>query len=103
MSGESDVVPDGWKVLRCPTNDKKYLVISPDGIRFDTIRTSLKYMVENDYNERDIDVMAKHLIKERWIGDEKLPAGWYYRRSKSDKSIVSFDFLTIDFEKISKV
>ena len=76
---EDEKVPNGWKIRACPTAERKYFAMGPSGLKFESIRQALEYMVMNNFSKQDVDTMAKHLIKEGWEKHQLLPRGWYMK------------------------
>ena len=91
-------VPDGWKLRAFPTDPKRTMVISPDGIKFECVRTALEYMAKSSFSLDDINMMALHLDREGWKTNELLPERWHRKKTESKKAC--FWYLTEQFQVI---
>ena len=54
-------------------------VLSPDRIFFSARRIALKYMIENQFPESDINKMRECLKFDGWFSDDTLPTNWLYK------------------------
>jgi len=74
---DSDTIPSGWK-MRIVGTAKEYL-IDPEGRTFNTRFSALQHMVNDKYEESDIDLVKSKLSYEGWNGNSFLPEGWLYK------------------------
>ena len=78
--GDSSV-PEGWlvKTIKKGADQTQTQVLSPDRIFFSARRIALKYMIENQFPESDINRMRECLKFDGWFSDDTLPTNWLYK------------------------
>ena len=86
----NDDLPQGWKIRTIEGNDKKYFILSPGGTQFGCRRNALKFMVDNQFPDDEIEKMRKDLIKDGWTDDPLLPKNWKYRVYPNSRRDVYF-------------
>ena len=74
-------VPKGWKIRKSKFgwNVIQSQVMSPDNKHFSGRRVALKFMIENNFLEDEIDAMRKCLKHDGWLKDQALPVNWFYK------------------------
>ena len=79
-------VPQGWMIRKAGGANLKncYHVLSPDKKHFAGRRVALKYLIDNNYSEDEIEAMRECLKFDGWIMDSKLPSKWFYKTHKDN-------------------
>ena len=93
-----ETLPAGWMCREMASPDgrgKRIFILSPHGKVFPCRRLALLYMIENEFDEDEIEFMRDMLIHERWESNSMLPVDWRVR-SSDQSDMKSNEFLTKD-------
>ena len=69
---------------------KVFRLLSPDGQIFQGHRAALKFMIEEENPEEDVNEMRNCLKYYGWSTHEDLPENWLFKRSEKHKGEISF-------------
>ena len=93
-TGNHPSVPAGW-LFKCignfGKNNVNIRVMSPDGKVFQSRRSALKFMIEQNSLEDQIKEMRNCLEFDGWLQDENLPRNWLYKKNENDNHVAFID------------
>lgn len=97
---KTDGLPPDW-MSACFKAETKFGILnitrflSPDGVILKNRAKAIKYMIDNGFDESDVEVMKTLLAKQDgWQVDENLPQGWMKKQHLHSTSYISPTFET---------
>ena len=96
---KDDSLPEGWKLRRIKGPKGKVFLLAPNGDSFPTRQSALRFLIQNEMKQSDIEKMREGLHCENWLSHNLLPKGWKMRSAGKDKN--SKVFLTREAKFIS--
>ena len=96
---EDESLPEGWKLRHIKGPRGKVFLLAPNGDTFPTRQSALRFLVQNEMNQSDIEKMREGLHCENWHSHNLLPKGWKMRSVGKEKN--SKVFLTREAKFIS--
>ena len=94
---EDESLPEGWKLRRIQGPKGKVLLLAPNGDTFPTRQSALRFMIQNEMKQSDIEKMREGLHCENWHSHSLLPKGWKMRSAGGSSKV----FLTKEAKFIS--
>ena len=83
-------LPHGWKIRQHPGPKEKKFYLAPNGDSFPAKRNVLKFMVDNEMKDKDIEKIREGLIEEGWHSHKLLPNDWKVKSANSEKNSKKF-------------
>jgi len=102
---DDDTVPYGWKVCSANMNLHQNLIMSPDGVQFESRTFAFQHLIKTDADELEIEDMREKLVHEGWMESPFLIDGWRYKKSFEVVHFLSKDgelFEKNSFDKASE-
>ena len=96
---EDESLPEGWKLRHIKGPRGKVFLLAPNGDTFPTRQSALRFLVQNEMKQSDIEKMREGLHCENWHSHNLLPKGWKMRSAGKEKN--SKVFLTREAKFIS--
>ena len=94
---EDESLPEGWKLRHIKGPKGKVFYLAPNGDSFQTRQSALRFLIQNDMRQSDIEKMREGLHCENWHSHNLLPKGWKMRSSEKNTKV----FLTKEAKFIS--
>ena len=94
---EDESLPEGWKLRHIKGPKGKVFYLAPNGDSFPTRQSALRFLIQNDMRQSDIEKMREGLHCENWHSHNLLPKGWKMRSSEKNTKV----FLTKEAKFIS--
>ena len=88
---DDETVPYGWKVSSTNSKLNQNLIMSPDGVQFESRIFAFQHLLRADADELEIEDMRENLIHEGWLESPSIPSGWRYRKMSEDLALLSKD------------
>ena len=96
---EDESLPQGWKLRHIKGPKGNIFYLAPNGDSFPTRQSALRFLIQNEMKQADIEKMREGLHCENWHSHNLLPRGWKMRSAGKDKN--SKVFLTREAKFIS--
>ena len=92
-------LPPGWKwkTYKTDPDRERRMLLSPEQKRYLSIYSALRQMQRVEGKEEEVAILSRLLAKEGWFSTELLPAGYWLKQKRSERSFLS---LTPAFQQL---
>ena len=92
-------LPPGWKwkTYKTDPDRERRMLLSPEQKRYLSIYSALRQMQRVEGKKEEVAILSRLLAKDGWFSTELLPAGYWLKQKRSERSFLS---LTPAFDQL---